>query len=98
MELGERVDPEQPALLIQAHGCAVRLHEVLKSHDADLLRHVESAEKSACQNDSPSSRLSLTEPDATALREGAHRVQRAADAAARLIDGLSWALRDNECR
>jgi len=88
MEPGERGGPEQPTLLTQARDRALRLHEVLQLHQADLLRHVESAESS----------LSPTEPDAAAIREGADRIRRTADAARRLVEGLARALKDDEDR
>jgi len=83
MEPGTRGESEQPTLLKQGHCRALRLHEVLQSHEADLLRHAESA-------------LPVIEPDTTVLREGADRIHRAADAAARLLDSLTRALRDEE--
>jgi hypothetical protein len=98
MEPGAEVDPEQQPHLMQALDRARRLHEVLQSHEADLLRHAESAEKSAGENASIMAAPLSTEPDATVLRDGAHRMTRAANAAERLIEGLTRALRGEEER
>ena len=85
MEPGERLDTDQqPALLTQALQRARRVHEVLGSHQADLLRHAQSAGKDAgLPND----------PNPTALLDGADRVRRAVDATSRLIEALARAVR-----
>ena len=89
MEPGERVNAAQPTPLIEAANRALRLHERLISHEAELLRHVESASKTAALPNGPG---------ASALRDGVDRVRRAVDAASHLIDGLARALTDEDDR
>jgi hypothetical protein len=89
MEPSERGDATRPGLLSQAAHRSRELHESLNAHEADLLRHIVSADTSAGLHH---------EPDATTLREGADRLRRAIDAASRLIEGLASALTDEDGR
>lgn len=91
-----RGEAEPSTLLIQAQDRARRLYELLQSHEADLLRHVQLAEKSASRN--VPATPPLTQPDPAVLRDGADRIRRAADDARRLLANLTRALGDEEGR
>lgn len=96
MNASDEIEADRSSHLSQARERTRRLHEVLRAHAADLVRHADSAERSASLSNSTKRDPVNAEVDVLALRGGSQRVRQAADAANRLLEGLTEALGDEE--